>query len=69
MITGDHLLIAKQTAKTLAMGEKIFDSKGLPMLDPVTKQKPADLGRTYGKLVLEADGFAQMFPEHKVCDR
>ncbi len=66
MITGDHLLIAKQTAKTLAMGEKIFDSNGLPMLDPETKRKPANLGKTYGKLVLEADGFAQMFPEHKV---
>jgi H+-transporting ATPase len=59
-------LIAKQTAKMLAMGEKIYDSKSLPMLDPVTKQKPANLGRTYGMLVLEADGFAQMYPEHKV---
>ena len=66
MITGDHLLIAKQTAKTLSMGDKIYDSKNLPMLDPETKQKPPDLGKTYGNMVIAADGFAQMFPEHKV---
>jgi len=66
MITGDHLLIAKQTAKTLAMGDKIFGSENLPMLDPETKEKPPDLGKTYGNMVIAADGFAQMFPEHKV---
>lgn len=66
MITGDHLLIAKQTAKALAMGDKIFDSENLPMLDPETKLKPAGLGKTYGNLCLAADGFAQVFPEHKV---
>ena len=59
MITGDHLLIAKQTAEELAMGNMIFGSENLPMLDPVTKQKPADLGKTYGNLCLAADGFAQ----------
>eukprot|EP00804_Cyclotella_cryptica_P010572 CCRYP_019860-RC/>CCRYP_019860-RC protein AED:0.09 eAED:0.09 QI:721/1/1/1/1/0.77/9/1142/738 len=56
MITGDHLLIAKQTAKVLAMGDKIFGSDNLPMLDPETKQKPANLGKTYGNLCLAADG-------------
>ena len=69
MITGDHLLIAKNTAKTLAMGDKILSSENLPMLDPETKQKPPDLGKTYGNMVLAADGFAQMFPEHKVSVR
>jgi H+-transporting ATPase len=66
MVTGDHLLIAKQTALTLNMGTKIFTSENLPMLDPETKQKPPDLGKTYGKMCLAADGFASMFPEHKV---
>ncbi len=66
MITGDHLLIAKQTASVLSMGDKIFGSENLPMLDPETKQKPANLGKTYGNLCLAADGFAQVFPEHKV---
>jgi hypothetical protein len=50
------LLIAKQTAKVLAMGDKIFGSDNLPMLDPETKQKPPDLGKTYGNLCLAADG-------------
>jgi len=65
MVTGDHLLIAKQTAKTLNMGTQIFTSENLPMLDPETKQKPPDLGKTYGNMCLAADGFASMFPEHK----
>jgi H+-transporting ATPase len=51
------------------MGDKIFGSENLPMLDPETKEKPPDLGKTYGNMVLAADGFAQMFPEHKVSVR
>ena len=33
MITGDHLLIARETAKALNMGDIIVSSDGLPMLD------------------------------------
>ena len=65
MITGDHLLIAKETARRLDMGTNIHASAGLPMLDADTKQKPADLSTKYGDLILNADGFAQVFPEHK----
>ena len=65
MITGDHLLIAKETARRLDMGDNILLSDGLPLLDPVTKQKPKDLAQKYGDIVLAADGFAQVFPEHK----
>lgn len=65
MITGDHLLIAKETARMLDMGDYIKASVGLPMLDPVTKKKPDHLGRDYGDMCLAADGFAQVFPEHK----
>jgi len=65
MITGDHLLIAKNTAMQLNMGNKIFGSENLPLLDPVTKAKPADLSKNFGNLCLAADGFAQVFPEHK----
>jgi H+-transporting ATPase len=65
MITGDHLLIAKNTAMQLDMGDKIFTSERLPMLDSETKEKPANLSQTYGDLCLVADGFAQVFPEHK----
>ena len=65
MITGDHLLIAKETARVLEMGDNIRSSNGLPMLDPVTKLKPENLGRDYGDMCLAADGFSQVFPEHK----
>lgn len=64
-ILGDHLLIAKETARRLDMGDNILTAEGLPLLDPVTKQKPANLSKTYGDLCLQADGFAQVFPEHK----
>jgi H+-transporting ATPase len=65
MITGDHLLIAKETARQLKLGDDISTAEGLPLLDPVTKQKPANLAKDYGDLCLKADGFAQVFPEHK----
>lgn len=65
MITGDHLLIAVETARVLGMGSNVRSSVGLPLLDPVTKQKPENLGRNYGDMCLATDGFAQVFPEHK----
>merc|ERR1719217_2020751 len=65
MITGDHLLIAKETARVLDMGDCIQSAEGLPLLDKETKAKPANLGRDYGDKFLAADGFAQTYPEHK----
>jgi H+-transporting ATPase len=65
MITGDHLLIAKETARVLDLGTFIKSADGLPLLDPETKQKPKHLSRDYGDACLAADGFAQVFPEHK----
>ena len=65
MITGDHLLIAKETSRQLVLGENILTADSLPLLDKTTKQKPSNLSRDYGKLCLNADGFAQVFPEHK----
>lgn len=38
---------------------------GLPLLNEETKKKPEGLARDYGDLCLAADGFAQVFPEHK----
>jgi H+-transporting ATPase len=35
------------------------------LLDPVTKEKPCDLSKNFGDICLAADGFAQVFPEHK----
>jgi H+-transporting ATPase len=71
MITGDHILIAKKTCKDLAMGNMdkpnwptIQGPSHLPILDENGKP-PADLVKNYGAYISEADGFAQVFPEHK----
>jgi H+-transporting ATPase len=65
MITGDHLLIACETARQLGMGDYIKSANGLPLLDPETKEKPENLSLYFGDMCLAADGFAQVFPEHK----
>lgn len=64
MITGDHLLIARETARVLGMGTNISDPSQLPNLDENGKA-PADLRDKYGKLIDDSDGFAQVFPSHK----
>jgi H+-transporting ATPase len=63
MITGDHVLIAKETARQLGMGTNILDPIGLPHLGENNKI-PDDL-KDYGPIVVDADGFGQVFPEHK----
>eukprot|EP01118_Nematostelium_gracile_P017361 TRINITY_DN7391_c0_g1_i1.p1 TRINITY_DN7391_c0_g1~~TRINITY_DN7391_c0_g1_i1.p1 ORF type:complete len:1029 (+),score=332.17 TRINITY_DN7391_c0_g1_i1:111-3197(+) len=71
MITGDHLLIAKKTCRDLDMGNMerpdwplIQGPDHLPMLDEQGKP-PADLVAKFGQYIKSADGFAQVFPEHK----
>jgi len=60
MITGDHLLIAKETARVLELGTFIRSADGLPLLDAETKAKPENLARDYGDMCLACDGFAQV---------
>jgi hypothetical protein len=49
MITDDHLLIAKETARVLGMGDHIKSAQGLvSLLDVTTKKRPENLGRDYG---------------------
>ena len=64
MITGDHLVIAKETARVLGMGTKIYPADGLPVLLEDGKV-PDGLVVQYGKRIISADGFAAVFPEHK----
>jgi len=64
MITGDHTVIAKETARQLGMGTNIQGSEQLPSMGADGKV-PKDLGKKYGKIILDADGFAQVYPEHK----
>jgi H+-transporting ATPase len=58
MVTGDALAIAKETAKTLGMGTNILD--GAVLGDSKTEETEA-----VTKSIEDADGFAQVFPEHK----
>jgi H+-transporting ATPase len=58
MVTGDALAIAKETAKKLDMGSTILDAASLGDTD---KEESKEVAGSIEK----ADGFAQVFPEHK----
>jgi H+-transporting ATPase len=58
MVTGDALAIARETAKALGMGANILD--GGTLGDAKTDETAA-----MTKSIEDADGFAQVFPEHK----
>jgi H+-transporting ATPase len=58
MVTGDALAIARETAKKLDMGTNILDAANL---GDSKKQETAEVAESIEK----ADGFAQVFPEHK----
>ncbi|KTD35058.1 magnesium-transporting ATPase, P-type [Legionella nautarum] len=58
MVTGDQLAIAQETAKKLGMGTNIFDASSLG--DSKTQETTALIDS-----IENADGFAQVFPEHK----
>jgi H+-transporting ATPase len=63
---GDHGVIAKETARMLGLGTNIPDAAGLPTMDADGKI-PKDLGKKYGKMILEADGFAQVRHSSVTC--
>ena len=58
MVTGDALAIARETARTLGMGTDILDAAGLGDVTRVESAATAEA-------IDDADGFAQVFPEHK----
>jgi H+-transporting ATPase len=58
MVTGDALAIARETAKTLGMGANILDGGTLG-------DSKSDETAAMTKSIEDADGFAQVFPEHK----
>lgn len=58
MVTGDALAIAKETAAKVGLGTDIFDAAGL---GEVRKVESAEVAES----IELADGFAQVFPEHK----
>jgi H+-transporting ATPase len=58
MVTGDQLAIAIETAKKLGMGTGILDASSL---GDVKREETTEMAESIEK----ADGFAQVFPEHK----
>jgi H+-transporting ATPase len=58
MVTGDQLAIARETAGKLDMGTAILDAAGL---GDAKRIETAEVAASIEK----ADGFAQVFPEHK----
>ena len=60
MITGDQLAIARETGRRLGMGDNMFLSKTLKEGPPYQSGY-----RDVDDLVLHADGFAGVYPEHK----
>jgi len=63
MVTGDHQVIAAETARQLDMGDNILGCEELPSI-PEGQQLPDNMDEL-GDLILECNGFAQVFPEHK----
>lgn len=57
MLTGDAIAIAKETCKMLALGTKVYNSERLI--------HGGLAGSRQHDLVEKADGFAEVFPEHK----
>ncbi len=58
MVTGDQVAIARETAEKLGMGTNILDASGF---GDTKHHETARLAES----IEEADGFAQVFPEHK----
>lgn len=58
MLTGDQMVIAREIAGRLNLGTNIMDAS---LFGDIKHHESAQLGEAIGK----ADGFAQVFPEHK----
>jgi H+-transporting ATPase len=58
MVTGDQLAIARETSRQLGMGTNILDASGLGDTKHHETAQSAEA-------IEKADGFAQVFPEHK----
>ncbi len=58
MVTGDALAIAKETAQKVGLGADILDAAGLGDVNHDETKRVAES-------IESADGFAQVFPEHK----
>ncbi|KDR79785.1 hypothetical protein GALMADRAFT_277203 [Galerina marginata CBS 339.88] len=60
MATGDQLAIAKETGRRLGLGDHMYPAKVLKEGPP-----PGSKHANIDEMILDADGFAGVFPEHK----
>lgn len=58
MLTGDQVAIAKETCQQIGLGSNILDAK-------LFGESPSHHMARLADAVMEADGFGQVFPEHK----
>ena len=63
MITGDQLEIAKETGRRLGMGDTMYIYHDLLRQNENDASSRDD--EIINNIVLNADGFASVFPEHK----
>lgn len=59
MITGDQIAIARETARTLSLGDKIYNSEIFTDNANSVQRELVD------SIIDDADGFAEVFPEHR----
>jgi H+-transporting ATPase len=60
MVTGDQLAIAKETGRRLGLGDHMYPAKVLK-----EGPQPGSKFRSLDEMIMDADGFAGVFPEHK----
>ncbi|KAF8269467.1 plasma-membrane proton-e [Lactarius quietus] len=60
MVTGDQLAIAKETGRRLGLGDHMYPAKVLKDGPP-----PGSRFHSLDEMIMDADGFAGVFPEHK----
>lgn len=60
MVTGDQLAIAKETGRRLGLGDHMYPAKVLKDGPP-----PGSRFNSLDEMIMDADGFAGVFPEHK----
>lgn len=60
MVTGDNVAIARQIASKLGLGANILKADSLPV-----RNKDGNIGKAAEEEIENADGFAEVFPEHK----
>jgi H+-transporting ATPase len=65
MVTGDHVAIGQEIARQVGLGQHILDAAALGSGEAADSGPDGETDRERAARVEAADGFAQVFPEHK----